>query len=70
MLIAEKGSITETIGGGLAEAMIIEKSADILAAYKNGSAKPVLVHVDMAGQNVADEGMICGGAIEVLLEVV
>ena len=70
MLIAEDGSITETIGGGLAEARVIEKAAEMLAANKNGPVGPVLMHVDMTGQDVLDEGMICGGAIEVLLETV
>ena len=70
MLIAEDGSITETIGGGLGEARVIEKAAEMLAANKNGPVRPVLMHVDMTGKQVLDEGMICGGAIEVLLEVV
>ena len=70
MLIAEDGSITETIGGGLAEARVIEKAAEMLAANKNGPVRPVLMHVDMTGKQVLDEGMICGGAIEVLLEAV
>ena len=70
MLIAEDGSIIETIGGGLAEAMIIERAREMLNGNKNGPQRPVMVHVDMSGKEVADEGMICGGAVEVLLEVV
>lgn len=70
MLIAEDGSLTETIGGGLAEARVIEKAAEMLAANKNEPVRPVLMHVDMTGKQVLDEGMICGGAIEVLLEIV
>ena len=42
----------------------------LLAANKKGPQQPVMVYVDMTGQEVLDEGMICGGAIEVLLEVV
>ena len=42
----------------------------MLAANKNGPVRPVLMHIDMTGKQVFDEGMICGGAIEVLLEVV
>ncbi len=70
MLIAEDGSITETIGGGLAEARVIEKAKDMLAANKNEPVRPVMMHVDMTGKDVAESGMICGGAIEVLLETV
>ena len=70
MLIAEDGSITETIGGGMAEARVIERACGMLAANKNGLVRPEIMYVDMTGQQVLDEGMICGGAIEVLLEIV
>ena len=70
MLISEDGRITETIGGGLAEARIIERAGEMLAANKNGPLRPVMMHVDMTGKQIADEGMICGGAVEVLLEEV
>ena len=42
----------------------------MLKDNKNGPVRPVMVHVDMSGKEVADEGMICGGAVEVLLEIV
>ena len=70
MLISGEGSITGTIGGGLAEALIMERAAEMLKNRKNGPEKPVMVYVDMSGKEVADEGMICGGAVEVLLEIV
>ncbi len=70
MLIAEDGSITDTIGGGLAEARVIERAGEMLTANKNEPVRPVLMHVDMTGKDVAESGMICGGAIEVLLETV
>lgn len=70
MLISGSGTITGTIGGGLAEALIMERAAEMLKNRKNGSQKPVMVYVDMSGKEVADEGMICGGAVEVLLEIV
>ena len=70
MLISEDGSITETIGGGLAEARVIERAVEMLEANKNEPQRPVMVYVDMTGKQVLDEGMICGGAIEVLLEIV
>ena len=70
MLVSENGSIIETIGGGLAEARVIEKAGEMLAANNGGLVEPVLMHVDMTAQEVLDEGMICGGAIEVLLEII
>ena len=70
MLIVEDGSITGTIGGGLAEALVIDRAVKMLEERKNGPEKPVMIYVDMSGKEVADEGMICGGAVEVLLETV
>ena len=70
MLVTGDGSITETVGGGLAEARVIKRAVEMLAENKNGPVRPVLMHVDMTGKDVAESGMICGGAIEVLLEVV
>ena len=46
MLIAEDGSITETIGGGQAEARIIECAVEMLRASKNEPQRPVVVYVD------------------------
>ena len=70
MLIASDGSIIETIGGGLAEARIIERAGEMLSSNKKEPVRPDLIYVDMAGKQVADEGMICGGAVEVLLAIV
>lgn len=70
MLIREGGSVIETIGGGQAEARVIERAAEMLAANKSEPVRPEMIHVDMSGKHVLDEGMICGGAIEVLLETV
>ena len=70
MLISGDGSITGTIGGGLAEALVIGRAVKMLEERKKGPEKPVMIHVDMSGKEVADEGMICGGAVEVLLETV
>ena len=70
MLVMEGGGITWTIGGGQAEARVIERAAEMLEANKNEPQRPVMIYVDMTGQQVLDEGMICGGAVEVLLETV
>lgn len=70
MLISEDGSITQTIGGGMAEARIIERAVGMLAESKNGPVGPVVMNVDMTGKDVEGEESICGGAIEVLLEIV
>ena len=54
----------------LAEALVIGRAVKMLEENKNGPQKPVMIYVDMSGKEVADEGMICGGAVEVLLETV
>lgn len=69
MLISETGSITETIGGGQAEARIIERAVEMLAEKKIGPARPEIMCVDMTGKVVEGEKSICGGVIEVLLEI-
>ena len=74
MLVEEGGAITGTIGGGCAEATVIAYASEVLRNLgdkeKHEASDPVIMHVDMTGKNVAESGMICGGAIEVLLETV
>ncbi|MBR3126318.1 MAG: XdhC family protein, partial [Mogibacterium sp.] len=74
MLVEEGGAITGTIGGGCAEATVILYAAEVLrnlkGKEKHEAVNPVIMNVDMTGKDVAESGMICGGAIEVLLEVV
>ncbi len=74
MLVEEGGVITGTIGGGCAEATVILYAAEVIrnlqGEEKHEVVNPVIMNVDMTGKNVAESGMICGGAIEVLLEVV
>ena len=75
MLVEEGGRITGTIGGGCAEATVIEYAGDVLRGLaekheKNEAVSPVIMDVDMTGKDIAESGMICGGVIEVMLEVV
>lgn len=72
MLVEEGGAITGTIGGGCAEATVIIYASEVLRNLKekHEAVNPVIMHVDMTGKDVAESGMICGGAIKVLLEVV
>lgn len=65
MLVFPDGKTIGTIGGGCVEADIIQKS---LTLMDSNSIEPELYKVDMLGQNAEDEGMICGGINEVLLE--
>ena len=55
----------ETLGGGCAEADIKIRALSMLSSEKE---KSELQQVDMTGWQAEEEGMVCGGIIEVFLE--
>ncbi len=65
MLVLEGGTIVGTIGGGRAEAEIIEKSLHMMEQEQLCCQ---VIAVDMTGKEAEDMGMVCGGTIEVYLE--
>lgn len=67
MLILPDGSCVGTIGGGCAEAEIVKKA---LRMMRSQETAPQIYHVDMTGRDAGDEGMVCGGVIDVFLEAV
>ena len=67
MLIGRDGNNVGTIGGGCIEGSVIAKGRRMLM---EGDHKPVIVEVDMTCDAAEDEGMVCGGRVRVLLEVV
>jgi len=67
MLIYPDGRIIGTIGGGCAESDVMMKALDL---FSNKRTKTMLIPVDMTGQDAEDDGMVCGGIIEVFLEKV
>ncbi len=67
MLIYEEGSTVGTIGGGCAESKIIQKALCMMRAE---TAAFQICQVDMTAEEAEDEGMVCGGVIEVMLELV
>jgi xanthine dehydrogenase accessory factor len=66
MLILEDGRILGTIGGGCAENEIIHRG---LAMLRN-KIPYALERVDMTAREAEDEGMVCGGTIQVFLEYI
>ena len=64
MLILEDGSCVGTIGGGYAEAVIIEDGRKMFTEEPRPRILEVSLHADLA----EDEGMICGGELEVFME--
>ena len=67
MLIAGDGEIIGTIGGGCIEGSVIAKGRRMLL---DGDHRPVVVEVDLSNSTAEDEGMVCGGKVTALLEVV
>ena len=65
MLIFPDGSTTGTIGGGSAEAAVIQKAVQIM---ERESPLPMTHQIDITGRTAEDEGMVCGGIVDFLLE--
>lgn len=63
MIVYEDGGIEGTIGGGCAEASIMQEAREII---KDGGYR--ICEVDMTGSVAEDEGMVCGGTMKVLIE--
>ena len=66
MLIFQDGRTVGTIGGGCLEADIFRRSLRLMSQE---SPPLVLYHADMTGKDAEEEGMVCGGMVDVLLEV-
>lgn len=67
MLLTETGSTIGSVGGGCMEAEVI-RSARLWLREKKAPVK--IITADMSGVQAEDAGMVCGGRIEVLLEVI
>lgn len=67
MIIYKDGTTVGTIGGGCVEADICRFAHTQLL---EDDKKSRLYTVDMTGRDAEEEGMVCGGIVEILLEVV
>lgn len=67
MLTKKDGTIIGTIGGGLAEAEIIKASVEMLTKSEQ---KTQLLTVSMNAKEAEEAGMVCGGTIQVLIEII
>ena len=69
MVVTSMNQITGTIGGGCAEAEVITRCRGYFAEMRKGiHGICEIVKIQMSTDNVEEEGMVCGGRIEVLLE--
>ncbi len=64
MIVYETGMIQGTIGGGCAEANLMQHAREVI---RDGAYQ--IRHVDMTGKVAEDEGMVCGGVMQVLIEL-
>ncbi|MDR1920228.1 MAG: XdhC family protein [Candidatus Adiutrix sp.] len=65
MLIYENKSIFGTVGGGRAEANAIEK-----AGWAFESRRSAVISMDLNASVAAQEGMACGGAMEIFIQYI
>lgn len=63
MLVYPDGRIIGSIGGGCSEAAVIGNARRII-----GTGEYLLQTVDLTGEAAEDEGMVCGGIMQVLIE--
>ena len=63
MLVSEDGFSAGTVGGGLLEARVINVAQTVIQ-----SGKPVCEIFNLDADAAADDGMICGGTMEVFVE--
>ncbi len=63
MLVRSDGGIVGSVGGGSAEARVCKEAMEVI---KEGKTR--MLHFDLTGKEVAEEGMICGGNMDVLIE--
>jgi xanthine dehydrogenase accessory factor len=63
MLVKADGSILGTIGGGSLEAQVIKEAIKAI-----GEGKPKRLHIGLTAREVTEEGMLCGGEVEVFIE--
>ena len=67
MLVRQDGSACGTVGGGLAEYKITEKAMNML---KKKDKSFQTYDIELSGKTAAEEGMVCGGRLTVMLEYV
>ena len=64
MLFFENGEVAGTVGGGCIEA---EVWAEARAALRTGT--PALHHFQLTADEASEEGMVCGGTMEIFIDV-
>lgn len=67
MLIQPDGSCVGTIGGGCVESNVLRRGLHMI---RTDMRTPEIYEVDMTGKDAEEDGMVCGGVVEIMLEMV
>jgi len=63
MIVFSDGTVSGTIGGGCVEAEMTRRARQSLE-----SGRPILTTYDLTPEQAGDEGLVCGGRMEVFIE--
>ena len=63
IVVFDDGSFIGTVGGGCVEADIYAEAREVMRTEKAG-----VYHFSLSGDVAIDEGMVCGGQMDVLIE--
>jgi len=67
VLVRPDGTVLGTIGGGCMESAVVRRALEMI---HDDDHSPILYHGDLTGQDAEDDGMVCGGVVDILMEQV
>lgn len=65
MIIRDDGTCIGTIGGGCMEAQVQQEARSL---FRSGGERKKTLQLTLRADEAEEEGMVCGGALEILLE--
>jgi xanthine dehydrogenase accessory factor len=65
MLFFESGNVAGTVGGGCVEAEVWAEAQDAMR-----SGKSQLHHFSLTAEDASEEGMVCGGTMDIFIDVI
>lgn len=64
MLFLQNGEVAGTVGGGCIEAEVWAEAREALRSRKSG-----LHHFSLTADEASEEGMVCGGTMDIFIDV-
>ncbi|MCA1574390.1 MAG: XdhC family protein [Acidobacteria bacterium] len=65
MLFLESGDVAGTVGGGCIEAEVWSEAREAMR-----SGKSALRHFSLTAEEASEEGMVCGGTMDIFIDVI